>query len=177
MPCTQPISISRRNALVEENQDLVRSIARAIHRNLPPSFELDDLVQSGLIGLIQAAERFDPTVDFSFATFARHRVRGAILDASRRREYRHSTCEELPEDLPAANPDIEEHIAEKEVARQVAAAVDELPDRERRIVAMRYAEGVAPFTAIGAALAISKTRAIQLHRRALGRLQVSLKAA
>jgi RNA polymerase sigma factor for flagellar operon FliA len=66
--------------LIEENQGLVRSLARRIHRGLPPHVELDDLVAYGELGLVEAANGFDASRGHQFSTFAYYRIRGAIYD-------------------------------------------------------------------------------------------------
>lgn len=62
------------------HQGLVRAVAWKLHRRAPHHVELDDLIAYGQIGLLQAIERFNETRGLKFATFAWHRVRGAILD-------------------------------------------------------------------------------------------------
>ena len=62
------------------SQGLVRTIAWRIHCRVPYSVELDDLVAYGQIGLLEALQRFDKDRGMKFATFAWHRIRGAILD-------------------------------------------------------------------------------------------------
>jgi RNA polymerase sigma factor for flagellar operon FliA len=66
--------------LIESCQGLVKSLAWKIHRKVPPSVELDDLVAYGQVGLAQAARDFDPTRGGQFTTYAYYRIRGAILD-------------------------------------------------------------------------------------------------
>ncbi|MBZ5543397.1 MAG: FliA/WhiG family RNA polymerase sigma factor [Acidobacteriia bacterium] len=62
---------------------LVRRVAARIRKKLPPHMELDDLVAAGHLGLLDALRRFDIKRDVKFATYARHRIRGAILDGLR----------------------------------------------------------------------------------------------
>ena len=66
--------------LVDQCQGLVRSLAVAVHRNLPPRVDLDDLIAYGQVGLVEAARTFDPARGSRFSTFAYYRVRGAIYD-------------------------------------------------------------------------------------------------
>jgi len=62
------------------HQGLVRAVAWKIHRRVPSQVDLDDLVAYGQIGLLEAMQRFEEERGLKFATFAWHRVRGAILD-------------------------------------------------------------------------------------------------
>jgi len=66
--------------LIEEGQGLVRSIALKVFRGLPVATDLDDLIAYGQLGLVEAAQAYDPTAGTKFTTFAYYRVRGAIYD-------------------------------------------------------------------------------------------------
>jgi RNA polymerase sigma factor for flagellar operon FliA len=63
---------------------LVRRIALKIHRRLPAHVDVDDLIGNGTLGLVEAINKFDPSRGVNLETYARHRVRGAILDGLRR---------------------------------------------------------------------------------------------
>ncbi len=67
-------------SLVAGCQGLVRSLAWNIHRKLPATVDLDDLIGYGQVGLVEAARDFDPARGYQFTTFAYYRIRGAILD-------------------------------------------------------------------------------------------------
>ncbi|MGB8294859.1 MAG: sigma-70 family RNA polymerase sigma factor [Polyangia bacterium] len=72
-----------RDRLVEENLDLVRSIAGKLKRGLGRTLDLDELVAYGAKGLVEAASRFDSRQGVAFSTFAYYRIRGAMLDGMR----------------------------------------------------------------------------------------------
>lgn len=72
-----------RDRLVEDNLDLVRSIAGKLKRSLGRNLDMDDLVAYGCKGLVEAAGRFDARQGVSFTTFAYYRIRGAMLDGMR----------------------------------------------------------------------------------------------
>lgn len=78
-----PRTISARDALIEENIGLVVHIARRIARRMPNERDRDELVAAGMVGLVEAASRFDPTRGMTFSSFAGLRIEGAILDALR----------------------------------------------------------------------------------------------
>ena len=77
------MSLGDRNAMVEEYLPLVKYVASRIAGRLPNHIELDDLVNAGVIGLIDAVDKFDPTRQIKFKTYAEFRVKGAILDELR----------------------------------------------------------------------------------------------
>jgi len=66
---------------------LVRSVVDRMRASLPNHVEIDDLYSVGLLGLIQAQRRFDPTQGVTFSTFATLRIRGAVLDELRRADW------------------------------------------------------------------------------------------
>ncbi len=65
---------------IQENQGLVVSLAKSIHRKLPPQIGMDDLIAYGQLGLAEAAQSFQDDKGASFSTFAYYRIRGAIYD-------------------------------------------------------------------------------------------------
>lgn len=71
------------SSLDAEDVEFVRSVARFVHRLLPPKVELDELVSYGALGMIEARRRFDASRGVPFRTFAWYRVRGAIYDGLR----------------------------------------------------------------------------------------------
>ncbi len=78
-----PMDAVERERLILEHLPLVRYIAKRVHSRLPPSVLLDDLINSGILGLIDAVNKFDPTKFVDLRTYAWHRIRGAILDSLR----------------------------------------------------------------------------------------------
>ena len=72
-----------RDRLIQQHLGLVQSLARKLRKQITARIEFDDLVGYGSKGLIEAAERFDPSHGASFTTFAYYRVRGAMLDGLR----------------------------------------------------------------------------------------------
>jgi RNA polymerase sigma factor FliA len=70
--------------LIEKYTPLIRSLAYQIRQRLRVNLEIDELMQEGRIGLIEAAERFDSKLGVSFKTFAYYRVKGAMYDSLRK---------------------------------------------------------------------------------------------
>lgn len=141
---------SERDKLILKNLPLVRAIAVRVYENLPVHVELDDLIHAGILGLFDAALKYDDNKQVTFQSYAKHRIKGAILDslrdmdwASRDLRKRHKRLEEITRELAAAmerNP-TEQEIAEKmgmdvERWRQVAV--------ELRMVGLLSASSRAP---------------------------------
>jgi RNA polymerase sigma factor for flagellar operon FliA len=74
---------SEADDLVRKHAELVRRIAYHLCARLPPSVEVDDLIQAGMIGLLEAAGQFTAGRGASFETYAGIRIRGAMLDSLR----------------------------------------------------------------------------------------------
>jgi RNA polymerase sigma factor FliA len=75
-----PQPASNREQLLMENLPSVRFIARKLHQTLPRHVELDDLISAGMVGLLEACDRFDALRHVQFKSYAQFRIRGAILD-------------------------------------------------------------------------------------------------
>lgn len=77
------VSAEERDRLILEHLPQVKLIASRIHDKLPSSVVLDDLVSAGVLGLIDAVDHFDRTMNVKLKTYAEHKIRGAILDSLR----------------------------------------------------------------------------------------------
>jgi RNA polymerase sigma factor for flagellar operon FliA len=117
-----PLDSEERERLLAENLPEVRYIARRIHDRLPSHVNFDDLVHAGILGLIDAVDKFDPGKNVQLKSYAGFRIRGAILDSLRQLDWspRHlrrqaRRIEEVNRELSAVlgrNP-TEPEIAEK----------------------------------------------------------------
>lgn len=74
---------AEREQILIEHLPVVRYIARRIHEHLPAHVEMDDLVSAGIVGLADAFNKFDPSKQVQFRSYAQFRIRGAILDSLR----------------------------------------------------------------------------------------------
>jgi Sigma-70 region 2 len=81
------ISASERNRLLLAHLPQVRSIASRMRDRLPPQIAAEDLYQAGVVGLIEAVDRYEPRKRAGFPTFAQFRIRGAILDSLRGNDW------------------------------------------------------------------------------------------
>lgn len=79
--------LSQRNQVILEHLPLVRVIAVRVHSNLPVHVELDDLVHAGVLGLIDAATKYNPGKEVAFSSYAKHRIKGAMLDSLRQLDW------------------------------------------------------------------------------------------
>ena len=81
------LPLNERNQLVLEQLPQVRFIAQKIHARLPHHIPLEDLVNTGVLGLIEALAKFDPKRNVQLQSYARYRIQGAILDSLREQDW------------------------------------------------------------------------------------------
>ncbi len=224
-----------REAIIEAHLSQVRFIADRLAAKLPPSVECDDLIGAGLIGLLDAVDKFDPSRGVLFKTYAEMRVRGAMLDSLRDIDWAPRSLRRRARQVEAAYQQIEQQhnrpAREEEVcavlglslaefhtllgdlrgltvtglnldeeeetgARQLqiaadpsqtplaqyeeterrerlTSAIDNLPERDRQVVALYYLEELS-MKEIGAVLGVTESRVSQIHTQAVVRLRAAL---
>src|SRR5215212_6917882 len=91
-----------RDRLVMEHVPLVKTLAQRLAQRLPSQVEVSDLVSVGVLGLIDAAARYKPTLGVPFDAFARRRVQGAMLDSLRDLDWAPRSLRRLRRDVDAA---------------------------------------------------------------------------
>lgn len=115
--------------LVEKYTPLVKKIAYHLSARLPADIHIDDIIQSGLIGLLDASKHYDPSQGAQFETYATIRVRGAILDEVRRSDWAPKSVHKKARDLSAAIQEIERKTGRDardiEVAQHMGISIDE----------------------------------------------------
>ncbi len=87
-PAVRDPESRERADFVESHVDLVRFLAVRISSRLPANVDVDDLIHDGIVGLLDAAEKFNPGRGVRFRTYAETRIRGAILDGLRQKDWR-----------------------------------------------------------------------------------------
>ena len=113
-----------REELIEEHISLVRYLAARISAKLPPGIEVDDLVGAGMIGLIDAADKFDAARGTRFRTYAERRIRGSILDHLRSLDWAPRSLRRRARELDAAHDQLERDRGRAVDTAEVAAYLD-----------------------------------------------------
>ncbi len=80
-------SVAKRDELITEHLHLVNAIAAHVRRSVSVHIELDDLIHAGTMGLFDAASKYRAEKEVAFSTYAKHRIRGAILDSLRQLDW------------------------------------------------------------------------------------------
>jgi RNA polymerase sigma factor for flagellar operon FliA len=84
---TNAAQIAKRDELITEHLHLVTAIASHIQNSIPVHIELDDLIHAGTMGLFDAATKYRDDKEVAFASYAKHRIRGAIIDSLRQQDW------------------------------------------------------------------------------------------
>ncbi|MFT6285431.1 MAG: RNA polymerase sigma factor for flagellar operon FliA [Alcanivorax sp.] len=117
------------NDLVKQYLPLVKKIGLHLVARLPQEIQLDDLLQVGMIGLVQAVENYDPSQGASFNTFAGIRVKGAMLDEVRRSDWRPRSVQQKMKSVSRAIEQVEARVGriatDTEIAEELEMTLDE----------------------------------------------------
>jgi RNA polymerase sigma factor for flagellar operon FliA len=120
---------SERERLILEHLPQVRLIARRIHERLPDSVSLDDLISTGIVGLISAIDNFDPSQNVKLRTYAEYKIRGAILDSLRDLDWASRDRRKKAKQIEAAMASAEQRLgraaSEEEIAQDLGLTLEE----------------------------------------------------
>lgn len=142
----QPLAADNK-ARVAAGQPFVEALARRVASSMPHSIDLCDLVQDGMIGLIDAAHRYDEGRGIKFETFAERRVRGAMIDALRRDAWPRGV-RRVRRELEAAREDLRRELGCEPSLSDLAARVGLDEARlGRTIVRINTIESTSPLAA------------------------------
>ncbi len=125
----QPASeIAQRDRIVLEHLPLVKAIAMRVRESLPVHVDLDDLVHAGVLGLFDAANKYNADKQVVFSSYAKHRIKGAILDSLRQLDWASRDMRRRQKQVEAATYDLSATLqrapTEAEVAEKVGVDVD-----------------------------------------------------
>jgi RNA polymerase sigma factor for flagellar operon FliA len=109
-----------KNRLIMEYTPVIKYIAQRIANRLPPHISVDDLINAGVIGLIDAIEKYDPSRDNTFKTYAEFRIRGAILDELRGLDWVPRSVRQKEHALDRAYEELERRLGRSATDEEVA---------------------------------------------------------
>src|ERR1700683_1272200 len=126
------LTSQQKDKLILEYAPLIKFIAQKIAVRLPSNIELDDLISSGVIGLMDAIEKYDPSRDNKFKTYAEFRIRGAILDELRAQDWVPRSVRDKAKLLDRTYSSLEQLMGrtptDEEVAAELKISMDEFYD-------------------------------------------------
>ncbi len=121
-----------RDELVVKYMGVVRYVAGRMAIHVPSSVEMDDLVGWGVLGLMDAVEKFDPAQDIKFSTYATIRIRGAIIDEIRALDWAPRSLRAMARKIGSAREKLRHEQGEDPsldtIADEIGATVDQVED-------------------------------------------------
>jgi len=126
---SKEFNAEERERLILEHMPQVNLIARRIHETLPGNVCLDDLVSSGVVGLIMAIDNYDPSQAVKLKTYAEYKIRGAILDSLRGMDWasrhRRKKYKEIEAAISSAEQRLRRAPTEEEIAAELGLTLEE----------------------------------------------------
>ena len=123
---------SDKNQLLKDHAPLVKKLAHQMKAKLPPSVEVDDLIQAGMIGLLDAVNRYEETHGAQFETYAVQRIRGSMLDELRSSDWMPRSMRQNMRKIEVAMNVLQQRLGrpptETEVAKQLKLSLSEYQD-------------------------------------------------
>lgn len=112
---------SDKNHLLEMHAPLVKRLAHQMKAKLPPSVEVDDLIQAGMIGLLDAVSRYEDTHGAQFETYAVQRIRGAMLDELRSSDWLPRSIRQTMRKIEEAMNKVQQRLGRPPKEAEIAA--------------------------------------------------------
>ena len=122
-PKNNELSTQSATALIEQHAPLVKRIAYHLIAKLPHTIDVDDLIQEGMIGLLNASHNYSSEHGASFDTYAGIRIRGAMLDEIRRNNWTPRSVHKKAREIAAAMQEIEQREGRNAQDNEVAKAI------------------------------------------------------
>ncbi len=126
----EPFDRDNREQIIKDYVPLVKFVAYRIAARLPSHVELDDLINSGILGLMDAIEKFEPSRNIKFKTYAELRIKGAILDGLRELDWVPRSLRRKKKDIEGAYHSLEQQMGraatDEEVALHLGMPLEEL---------------------------------------------------
>jgi RNA polymerase sigma factor for flagellar operon FliA len=124
----------KRDQIILEHLPLVRAIAVRVHENLPVHVDVDDLVHAGILGLFDAANKYNPRKKVLFSSYAKHRIKGAILDSLRQLDWASRDLRRRYKQIEAATRDLAAVLQRNPTQAEVAQKMGVGDERWRRMM-------------------------------------------
>lgn len=122
-PQKKNIDTKLRDQLILDYSPLIRFVAQRIASRLPSNIDIDDLLSAGVIGLMDAIEKYDPSRDNKFKTYAEFRIRGAMLDELRSQDWVPRSIRDKAKMIDRTFTDLEQKLGRTATDIEVASAL------------------------------------------------------
>lgn len=125
----ETVSLSRRDELISEHFHLVKATARRVQKSLGVHVELEDLIHAGTMGLFEAATKYQDDKQVPFPVYAKHRIRGAILDSLRQLDWASRDARRLYKQMETATQELAAKLGRTPTQPEIAEAMGVDPKR------------------------------------------------
>jgi RNA polymerase sigma factor for flagellar operon FliA len=129
-----------RDKIVLTHLPLVKAIAIRVHENLPVHVDLDDLIHAGVLGLFDAVAKYDRTKNVEFQSYAKHRIKGAILDSLRQVDWASRDMRKRQKKIDAVNHELAGKLGrspnETELAEGLGVSTERLRHFQTELVSL-----------------------------------------
>jgi RNA polymerase sigma factor for flagellar operon FliA len=117
------MTVAEGDALINETLPLIKHIAHRVAARLPANIEIRDLINAGVIGLLDAVEKFEPERNVKFETYAEVRIRGAILDSLRNLDWAPRSLRKKSKDLEKTCSYLSQKLGRRAADEEVSEAM------------------------------------------------------
>jgi RNA polymerase sigma factor FliA len=125
-------NLANRDQLVMDHVSLVKILAQRLAQRLPSQVEVNDLISVGVLGLVEAANRYRPALGVPFDAFARRRVHGAMLDSLRELDWAPRSLRRLRRDLDSSLARLRHELGREPREKEIADAMNLSPEQYDR---------------------------------------------
>ena len=139
----------QRDQIVLDHLPLVKAIAIRVHESLPVHVDLDDLIHAGVMGLFDAVEKYDDEKNVLFHSYAKHRIKGAILDSLRQLDWATRDLRRRQKQVESVTRELSSKLGRNPHETEVADRMGVGLDRWRRMQMELQTVGVVSATASG----------------------------
>ncbi len=126
---SKPNSTARRDGLITEHLHLVTAIAAHVQNSIRVHIEFDDLVHAGTMGLFDAATKYREDKEVAFPTYAKHRIRGAIIDSLRQQDWASRDLRKRQKQVEEKTAELTAKLGRPPAENEIAAAMGLTPRR------------------------------------------------
>jgi RNA polymerase sigma factor for flagellar operon FliA len=130
---SKKLTQQQRDQIVLDHLPLVKAIAIRVHENLPVHVDLDDLIHAGVMGLFDAVTKYDGDKNVAFHAYAKHRIKGAILDSLRQLDWASRDLRRRQKQVESVTRDLSARLGRSPNDTEVAEGMGVGIDRWRRM--------------------------------------------
>ena len=141
-PAKQPRIAPNRDAIVVEHMPLVRSIAKKLRSTLPATIDFEDLVHAGALGLLDAISKFDANKEIDFPSYARHRIRGAMVDSLREMDWVSRGLRRKDKQIKRATRDLSSELERAPTESELADRMGVGLEHCRNVISRLHGSGI-----------------------------------